>query len=99
MITKILNSIGINADWINTGALVVKDTNGDTLFRADIDTGQVYINATTLKITGKDVEEIAQDSAKKYVTTVVDDIAIQIFFHFQIYTMELSVLEIFRQQE
>lgn len=75
MITKILNSIGINADWINTGALVVKDTNGDTLFRADIDTGQVYINATTLKITGKDVEEIAQDSAKKYVTTVVDDIA------------------------
>ena len=75
MITKILNSIGINADWINTGALVVKDTNGDTLFRADIDTGQVYINATTLKITGKDVEEIAQDSAKKYVATVVDGIA------------------------
>lgn len=75
MITKILNSIGINADWINTGALVVKDTNGDTLFRADIDTGQVYINATTLKITGKDVKEIAQDSAKKYVATVVDDIA------------------------
>lgn len=75
MITKILNSIGINANWINTGALVVKDTNGDTLFRADIDTGQVYINATTLKITGKDVEEIAQDSAKKYVATVVDDIA------------------------
>ena len=78
MITKILNSIGINADWINTGALVVKDTNGDTLFRADIDTGQVYINATTLKITGKDVEEIAQDSAKKYVTTVVNDIAKEI---------------------
>lgn len=75
MITKILNSIGVNADWINTGALVVKDTDGDTLFRADIDTGQVYINATTLKITGKDVEEIAQDSAKKYVTTVVNDIA------------------------
>ena len=75
MITKILDSIGINADWINTGALVVKDTDGDILFRADIDNGQVYINATTLKITGKSVEEIAQDSAKKYVTSVVDDIA------------------------
>lgn len=74
MITKILNTIGLNADWINSGAFVVKNSDGDILFRADTDKGEVYINATTLKLTGKTVEEIAQDSAKKYVDAVAGEI-------------------------
>lgn len=35
MITKILNSIGINADWINTGAFTVLDSDGNIMFKAD----------------------------------------------------------------
>lgn len=37
MITKILNTIGINADWINTGSLTVKDDDGNIVFQVDID--------------------------------------------------------------
>lgn len=51
MITKILNTEGINASWINTGAFVVKDNNGNIIFSADVDTKRVtfvngYFDAT-----------------------------------------------------
>lgn len=36
-ITKILNAIGINANWINTGALTVIDEDGNTIFQVDVD--------------------------------------------------------------
>lgn len=40
-ITKILNTIGINANWINTGALTVKDNTGDTVLSINTDTGKL----------------------------------------------------------
>lgn len=78
MITKILNTIGLNADWINTGALVVKDANGNILFLADIDNQRVEMNVVSLTIQGKTVEEIAQREAEDLVNAVAGDLQNQI---------------------
>lgn len=45
VIARILTAIGVNADWINTGALTVWDSDDDVIFSANCDTGQVLINA------------------------------------------------------
>lgn len=44
-IANILSASGVNADWINTGALVVRN-NDTTVFQADCDTGSVSINGS-----------------------------------------------------
>ena len=72
VIARILTSIGVNADWINTGALVIQDADGNIMFMADVDTGIVDIIANTLSIRGKTVEEIAQDNLSDYVNEVFD---------------------------
>lgn len=43
-ITKILNTIGVNADWINTGALTVKDDEENIIFQVDINTKTVTVS-------------------------------------------------------
>lgn len=68
VIARILTAIGVNADWINTGTLAVKDKDGNIMFLANIDTGQVIINAESLKIQGKDVEKIAQEKAVQEIS-------------------------------
>lgn len=73
MITKILNSIGINADWINTGAFTVLDSDGNIMFKADTATGRVDIVANSFQLRGKTLEEIAKESTKNYVDAVVGD--------------------------
>lgn len=73
MITKILNSIGINADWINTGAFTVLDSDGNIMFKADTATGRVDIVANSFQLRGKTLEEIAKESTKNYVDAVVVD--------------------------
>lgn len=70
MITRILNTIGLNADWINTGALVVKDSKGNILFRADVDTGRVDIVADSFSLRGKTISEMAQDELNDFVSSV-----------------------------
>ena len=50
MITYILNAIGINAKWINTGALTIKDPDGKIIFEVDVDKKSVYMNPDVLKI-------------------------------------------------
>lgn len=78
MITRILNTIGLNADWINAGALVVKDSEGNILFNADIDTGRVDIIADSLSIRGKTVEELAQQELNDFVSSVFNDAIIDL---------------------
>ncbi len=73
MITKILDSIGINADWINTGAFTVLDSDGNIMFKADTATGRVDIVANSFQLRGKTLEEIAKESTKSYVDAVVGD--------------------------
>lgn len=50
MITYILNAIGINAKWINTGALTIKDPDGKIIFEVDVDKKSVHMNPDVLKI-------------------------------------------------
>lgn len=50
MITKLLYAEGINADYIDTGALTVKDKNGDIIFQVNMDTDTVYMNPDILII-------------------------------------------------
>lgn len=50
MITKLLYAEGINADYIDTGALTVKDKNGDIIFQANVGTNTVYMNPDILII-------------------------------------------------
>lgn len=52
MIATILNVIGVNAKWINAGALTVKDSDGKTIFEVDMDKKSVYMDPDTLTIGG-----------------------------------------------
>lgn len=67
LIASILYTIGVNADWINTGELVISKTEqGVTkeMFYANVDTGVVRIVADSFSFaTGDTVESIAQDYA------------------------------------
>lgn len=74
MITRVLQADGINADWINSGCLTVKNSKGEIIFQADISTGKVIINADTVSVGGKKVatEEYANAIADN-ATNVLDD--------------------------
>lgn len=50
MITKLLYAEGINASYIDTGALTVRDSNGNIIFQVDMDTKTVVINPNVLVI-------------------------------------------------
>ena len=50
MITKLLYAEGINADFINAGALIIKDEQGNIIFSVNMDTNSVYINPEYLMI-------------------------------------------------
>jgi hypothetical protein len=47
-IVRILTAVGLNADWINTGAITVKDKSGNIIFQVDMDTKTVVINPDVL---------------------------------------------------
>lgn len=49
-IVRILNAVGVNANWVNTGAITVKDKNGNILFQVDMDTKNVVISPDVLII-------------------------------------------------
>lgn len=70
IITRILYAIGINADYINSGSLTVKDKNGNITFYADTETGRVTINAESISITGKSVEDISNGIVDDFVTNI-----------------------------
>ena len=64
-ITKILYTEGVNADWINTGALVIKDKDGNTIFSADMDTKSVFISGENVQIGGKALNVIITDTVQQ----------------------------------
>lgn len=53
MITRLLYAEGINADYINAGAITVKDSSGNIIFSVDMDTKQVIISGDSVRIGGK----------------------------------------------
>ena len=50
LITRLLYAEGIDADYINTGALRISDNSGNVLFYADYNTKEVRINASKVYI-------------------------------------------------
>lgn len=64
-IVRILNAEGVNADWIRTGALVVKDADGNIIFSADMDTGKVIISGDSVRIGDKTATKALEDLEKK----------------------------------
>mgnify|MGYP002766463655 CR=1 FL=1 len=49
-IVRILNAVGVNANWINTGAITVKDADGNILFQVDMDTKKVIISGDSIAL-------------------------------------------------
>lgn len=49
-IVRILNAVGVNATWINTGAITVKDADKNIIFQVDMDTKTVVIDPDVLII-------------------------------------------------
>ena len=75
MITRLLYVEGINADYINTGALTVKDKSGNIIFFADIETGTVRISGDNVTIGGKTATEAINDAineAKKSRAMIIN---------------------------
>ena len=71
-IVRILTAVGVNADWIKTGAFSVEDTNGNETFYADTETGVVRIVAESFVLKGKTLEDIANDEINDFVDAVYD---------------------------
>ena len=74
LIARLLYVVGINADYINSGAITVADNDGEITFFADTETGRVDIKAYSLTITGKTVEEIANEESETVLNDFVDSV-------------------------
>lgn len=78
MVARLLYAEGINADYINTGALTVKDKSGNIIFYADMETGTVKISGDNVTIGGKSAPEAISDAVKEsknYADGKVSDFA------------------------
>lgn len=78
MVARLLYVEGINADYINTGTLKVKDKSGNIIFYADMETGTVKISGDNVTIGGKTAPEAISDAVKEsknYADGKVSDFA------------------------
>lgn len=57
LIAKILYAHGINADYIDTGALTVRDSDGNIIFQVDMDTKKVIISGDNVVIGGSSLSD------------------------------------------
>ena len=88
-IVSILQTVGINADWINTGAIQVSDDEGNIIFSVNMDTKQIIISGDSVRIGGKTataaINDVLQES-KDYSDGKLADFA-------NIVTEDLSSLQ------
>ena len=64
VITRLLYAEGIDADYIDTGAIKINDENGNTIFSVDYDTKKVFINAENVMIGNKTVVSANSELSK-----------------------------------
>lgn len=64
-IVRILTAVGLNADWINTGAITVKDKSGNIIFQVDMDTKKVIISGDSVVIGGKTATKALSDNLQE----------------------------------
>lgn len=65
LIAKILYAHGINADYIDTGALIVRDSDGNIIFQVDMDTKKVIISGDSVVIGGKTATKALSDNLQE----------------------------------
>lgn len=70
-IARILTAVGVNADWIKSGAISIEDEEGNETFFADTETGQVRIVADYFSLKGKSIEEIAKEELEDQIGDLV----------------------------
>lgn len=78
MITRLLYAEGIDADYINTGAITVRDSDKNIIFQVDMDTGKVVISGDNITIGGKSIKDTIDESSsgsKKYADDLVSNLA------------------------
>lgn len=69
LITRILTTVGVNADWIKTGALRI-EKNGKTMVNMDFDTGEIDMVVKSFSLTSGDtIDSIAKEEADKKCKT------------------------------
>lgn len=64
-IVRILTAVGLNADWINTGAITVKDADKNIIFQVDMDTKKVIISGDSVVIGGKTATKALSDNLQE----------------------------------
>lgn len=62
VIVRILTTIGVNASWIDTGRISVKDKDGNVVFLVDMDTKEVVISGDSVRIGGKSVTKAIEEA-------------------------------------
>lgn len=60
LITRLLYAEGINANYIDSGALTVRDSDGKIIFQADMNTKKVYLDGSVQIGGGKSINDIKQ---------------------------------------
>ena len=69
LITRILTTVGVNADWIKTGALRI-EKNGKNMVNMDFDTGEIDMVVKSFSLTSGDtIDSIAKEEADKKCKT------------------------------
>lgn len=71
-VVRILDAVGVRANWIQTGEFKVVDADGNEVFYVNCDTGIVRIKAKEFSVTGESVSDIAQKEVDRFVTSIYD---------------------------
>lgn len=61
-IVRILTATGVNADWINAGAITVRDSNQNIIFSVDMDTKRVIISGDSVQIGGQTASQALEEN-------------------------------------
>jgi hypothetical protein len=67
LITRLLYAEGINANYIDSGALTVRDSDGNIIFQADMNTKKVYLDGSVQigdRKSINDIEQTAENAMK-----------------------------------
>ncbi len=82
VVARILTARGINADWINAGAISIKNANNVETFYANTATGVVRINATSFQLTdGTTISSAAEAAANAAASGAIRDLTQQQIFN------------------
>jgi len=65
LVTRLLYAEGINADYINSGALIVRDENGNVIFQADISNKMVMISGDHVTVGSRNASEAIEEALNK----------------------------------